>query len=488
MKLAGVAALSPLGCIRDASRHTAVWVNDIHSRLNKTRVAERVVPHTAGDIHDAILTAANEEMAVSLAGGRHAMGGQQFGTDTLFLDLAEYNNVVAFDAEAGIVEAEAGIQWPRLVDHLISQQRGRTTQWGIAQKQTGTDRLTLGGALAANAHGRGLNMKPMVADIESFAMFDSNGELRRCSRDENAEQFRLAIGGYGLFGVVSTIRWRLVRRQKVQRVVEVIDIDGLPDRFLERKADGFLYGDCQYAIDERSPDYIRKGVFSCYRPVDPATPIPQGQRSLSDDAWKELIYMAHVDKGRAFDRYSRYYLSTSGQIYWSDLHQLSSYLDNYHQPLNRRQQTKFDASEVITEVYVPLPALGDFLEEVRDDFRRNDVNVIYGTIRLIERDDESFLPWAKQQYVCVIFNLHTKHSPAGIETSAQAFRRLIDMAIRRGGSYFLTYHRFARRDQVTTCYPQFVEFLQLKRKYDPNERLQSDWYRHYRRMFAGQLS
>ena len=113
--------------------------------------------------------------------------------------------------------------------------------------------------------------------------------------------------------------------------------------------------------------------------------------------------------------------------------------------------------------------------------------MIYGTVRIIERDDESFLPWARQLYACVIFNLHTVHNPEGLQRSAGAFRRLIDMAARRGGTYCLTYHRFATRKQVEGCYPQFAEFLQLKRKYDPEERFQSDWYRHYRTMFGDQV-
>ena len=71
-------------------------------------------------------------------------------------------------------------------------------------------------------------------------------------------------------------------------------------------------------------------------------------------------------------------------------------------------------------------------------------------------------------------------SPAGIERSADAFRALIDLAIARGGSYFLTYHRWARPDQVAACYPQFDEFLRLKREHDPHERFQSEWYRHAR--------
>jgi hypothetical protein len=64
---------------------------------------------------------------------------------------------------------------------------------------------------------------------------------------------------------------------------------------------------------------------------------------------------------------------------------------------------------------------------------------------------------------------------------------LIDLAKERGGSYFLTYHKWATRVQVEGCYPQFSEFLRLKRRYDPQERFQSDWYRHYRRLFADLL-
>jgi FAD/FMN-containing dehydrogenase len=63
-------------------------------------------------------------------------------------------------------------------------------------------------------------------------------------------------------------------------------------------------------------------------------------------------------------------------------------------------------------------------------------------------------------------------------------RDLIDLGIAHGGSYYLTYHRWARRDRVERCYPQMKEFLALKRQYDPDERFRSTWYRHYREMFS----
>jgi hypothetical protein len=57
-----------------------------------------------------------------------------------------------------------------------------------------------------------------------------------------------------------------------------------------------------------------------------------------------------------------------------------------------------------------------------------------------------------------------------------------------GRSYYLTYHRWATRRHVETCYPQCAEFLRLKKQYDPRELFQSDWYRHYKEMFAGPIA
>src|SRR5206468_287544 len=94
------------------------------------------------------------------------------------------------------------------------------------------------------------------------------------------------------------------------------------------------------------------------------------------------------------------------------------------------------------------------------------------------------LAWAQENYACVVFNLHISHTRARIEKAKRDFQLLIDRAIEHGGSYYLTYHRWATREQIERCYPQMREFLRLKKHYDPSEVFQSDWYRHYRAMFA----
>jgi FAD/FMN-containing dehydrogenase len=465
----------------------SVAVNDIHSQLNATRVDRIVAVDSEVALRAALAAARAAGKPVCVAGGRHAMGGQQFAAGAVLLDMRPMNRIVALDTERGIVDAEAGIQWPELIRGLIAIQHEQDQPWSIIQKQTGADRLTLGGALASNIHGRGLTLRPIIADVESFTLMDGDGRLRTCSRTENGELFRLAIGGYGLFGVITRVRLKLMRRTKLERVVWLIDVDELMPAFAQRIADGFLYGDCQFSTDALSDTYLRKGVFSCYRPLPPDTPMPAEQKELGEAHWRELYYCSHADTRRAYEAYTSYYLSTSGQRYWSDTNQLSVYIDDYHAELDRRLGAAHQGSEMITELYVPRPALPAFLAAARADFRQHGAQLIYGTIRLIERDDESLLAWARDPWVCTVMNLHVDHSADGIAKAAGDFRRLIERAIEHGGSYFLTYHRWASRAQVETCHPRMAEFLRLKRRHDPDEIFQSDWYRHYKRMFADQL-
>ena len=302
-----------------------IWVNDVHSQLNRTRVRELLTPRTRDELAQIVRSASQKALPISVSGCRHSMGGQQFATDSICIDTRSLDRVISFDRERGLIEAEAGIQWPKLIRTYLDAQAGSAKQWGIAQKQTGADTFTLGGSLSSNVHGRGLAMKPLISNVESFTLINADGKSMRCSRDENNELFRLAIGGYGLFGLIDSVTLRLVPRQKLRRVVEIIRASDLPRRFEERIAQTFLYGDFQFSVDEKSPDFLQRGVFSCYQHIDEDEPTV-AKRQLRDDDWLELLRLAYTDREKAFKRYSDYYLSTNGQTYWSDTNQLSPYL------------------------------------------------------------------------------------------------------------------------------------------------------------------
>ena len=459
-------------------------VNGLHSCINSTRVMRVLTPSGLDELVGIVRTATAVNAQISICGGKHAMGGQQFGANTWLVDMKRYAAIQNFDSERGLVTAGAGIQWPELIAGCLAKQSSGAERWSIRQKQTGADRLSLGGALSANIHGRGLRLPPIVGDVEAFTLIDAGGETRRCTRTENSELFRLAIGGYGLFGIIADITLRLMPRTKVERRVEVLTLDELVRVPEERDTNNWLFGDFQYSIDERSPDFLQRGVFSAYHRIADDAPMPMEQKELLEKDWDRLIFLAHTDRARVFQEYAGYYLSTNGQRYWSDTHQLSTYLDNYHEALDRRLGSSCKCSEMITEIYVPRESLTAFMGKAAEQLRHGQCPVIYGTIRLIERDAESFLAWAREPWACIIFNLHIKHTSAGLAEAQAAFRGLIDLAIDFGGSYYLTYHRWATRAQVETCHPRFREFLQLKQAHDPTERFTSEWYRHHRALFT----
>lgn len=463
-----------------------ILVNDRHSGLNPTIVTEVAKIDSLESIRVTIHRARRKGQAISIAGAGYAMGGQQFLSNDLHLDTRKLNRILHFDMASGLIEVEAGIHWADLIPQYVKLQQGSPNQWGIAQKQTGADHLSLGGALSVNIHGRGLHLPPLVSNIESFQLVDSNGELKRCSRTENTELFRLAIGGFGLFGIIYSLTLRLEPRHKVQRVAQVLQVENLISTWSKQRVEGYTAGHFQFAIAPESDDFLRKGVLVSFNPVQTVTPVSDEAQEFLPDQWISLLYLAHIDKPQAFKMYADHFLAHQGELFWSDTHQLGIYQEGYHKWLDDKLGSSSPGSEIITELFVPPHQLEQFLQLASREFRQSNTDVIYGTVRLVERDEETFLRWAKKDWACIVFNLHTSHSLHEIQKSILINRRLIDCARQLGGTYYLPYHKWATREQVEACYPEFQEFLGLKRQYDPEERFQSNWYRHYKNMFSHQ--
>ena len=62
-------------------------VNDVHAQLNATVVRRVLRPASVDDVREAVLKARAAGRVIAIAGGRHAMGGQQFGAELDLLDM-----------------------------------------------------------------------------------------------------------------------------------------------------------------------------------------------------------------------------------------------------------------------------------------------------------------------------------------------------------------------------------------------------------------
>ncbi len=129
----------------------SLTLNDAHSQLNATAVQRIVKPRTLDELTAVVIEARVTGLKISVAGGRHAMGGQQFARDSLHLDMTALDAVLGDDPDQGLLHIEAGAIWPAIIAVSHRMDTGSGARWGIRQKQTGADDVSLGGSIRSRS-------------------------------------------------------------------------------------------------------------------------------------------------------------------------------------------------------------------------------------------------------------------------------------------------------------------------------------------------
>ena len=112
-------------------------------------------------------------------------------------DLSALDRILRLDASRGLVEVQAATPWQAIAAALRP---------GDARARVRTTMPTVGESIARNAAGP--DGTPAVAHVASLALVTPEGELRRISRERDAELFALTVGGQNLFGTLYSITLR----------------------------------------------------------------------------------------------------------------------------------------------------------------------------------------------------------------------------------------------------------------------------------------
>jgi hypothetical protein len=135
------------------------------------------------------------------------------------------------------------------------------------------------------------------------------------------------------------------------------------------------------------------------------------------------------------------------------------------------------------ELLVPPQCSDAVIDQVRAALleRRCELNQVRA--RPVLPENETFLCWARREYVALSIEYRTRATLGAYASAAQLRARLIDLAIAAGGSFMPQALPVATRVQAAACYPMLAGFLAEKRRYDPAERVTPPWYRAVRRMW-----
>lgn len=132
------------------------------------------------------------------------------------------NHFINWDEREGILECEAGVSLEEIIS--VFAPRG----W-FPMICPGTKYVTVGGAIANDIHGKAHHIDgSFVNCVISFSILLADGTRRIASREENADLFWANFGGLGLLGVILTATLKLRKIETTyfrQKSIVIKDLD-----------------------------------------------------------------------------------------------------------------------------------------------------------------------------------------------------------------------------------------------------------------------
>lgn len=162
-------------------------------------------PSTVEALRDIFQVARRSGLTVGFRGGGNSYGDAALNNENILVDFRRMNRILDWDPQSGTIRVEPGVTVEQLWRYVLED-----GWWPPVV--TGTMKITLGGGLAMNVHGKNAwKVGPIGDHTLDFDLMLPDGEIIHCSREENAEVFHAAVGGFGMLGAFTAITLQMKR-------------------------------------------------------------------------------------------------------------------------------------------------------------------------------------------------------------------------------------------------------------------------------------
>jgi FAD/FMN-containing dehydrogenase len=160
---------------------------------------------------------------VGLRGAGRSYGDASLNCENIILDLTRFSRILSWDPDAGIITVESGVTIKQLWEYILPD-----GWWPPVVP--GTMFPTLGGCAGMNIHGKNnFKVGPIGEHILSFDLMLPSGEIVHATPEENSDIFYSAIGGFGMLGCFITLTLRMKKVYSGQLEVEPINAGSLDE-------------------------------------------------------------------------------------------------------------------------------------------------------------------------------------------------------------------------------------------------------------------
>lgn len=157
---------------------------------------------------------------VAVGAARHSTGGQSLPRGGVAISFD--NPWFEIDTAGKTYRVSAGARWWDVIAKL--------DPLGFSTKVMQSNVAFGVASTCTNAHGWPVPFGPFGSTVRALRMVLADGELVECSRNENAELFALAMGGYGYFGVIVDLDVEMTANVMLQRSVSLMPGTRSPSR------------------------------------------------------------------------------------------------------------------------------------------------------------------------------------------------------------------------------------------------------------------
>ncbi len=442
-----------------------------YSKLHPVKVERVVTGKEEQQLMDIILEAKEKNIKVSIAGQRHSQGGHTYYEDGIVVDMSAFNKIISFEPDAKKITVQAGATWADIQE--------RINPYGLSIKTMQSQNIfTVGGSISINAHGRDIRNGSLIKSVESFELLMADGQVIEVSRSQNPELFQLALGGFGLFGIILEVTLSLTEDEIYAISTEVLAREEyvsyftskvLPDRDVRM----------HIARISVAPDSSLTEMYAMNYRVDRTLPLKGNNKLSAKERWvipAKLLF----NLNRSFD--------WGKQVLWD--WQTSYFKQQDGNRISRNNVMRSDSefmeyreagrNDLLQEYFIPVEKFDRFIEVLGALLEEEGLNLLNITVRYVNQDHEATLSYAREDMFALVLLFNVSLSESGQEKAQQGIQRIIEAVLEQGGTYYLPYVAYPTVEQFRSAYPDQAYFFVRKRQYDPTELFTSYFYEKYK--------
>ena len=136
-------------------------------------------------------------------------------------------------------------------------------------------------------------------------------------------------------------------------------------------------------------------------------------------------------------------------------------------------------TDILQEYFIPIDRFTEFVDGLREIVREDKINLLHVGIRYVPADNEGYLSYARKDSIALVFYINQELSDKGKGEAKSWTRRLVDLALKCDGTYYLVYQLYPTSEQLRKAYLNIDEFFRQKKIYDPQVRFINKFYETY---------